>query len=322
MKVKYLIFGLLALSSFSTAHAEQIVNVGTTFTCYFQDYGENRNDIYSSGSIANWTQDQINATVRALETWDSIIENTPGRTLTVGLFWENQGYGPLAGAGSEFVYSYSGSIEKTDTIAEIVWRDGRTYNNDYGFDIYVICNTNASFYYGSAPMGDSYTGTYDFQSVLFHEIGHAVGFNSQLKSNGYLASDSYYGETYYTTFDSLITDGEGIKIVDKAVNGQQAVSLGETLSLEGTTLTVFNPTTYQDGSSFAHIDPVSDPDAVMQSTITNDTSRRMLSEEEFLLMERMGWDMVSYSDVVPEPSTTTLTLFTLVALSLRRKRSA
>ncbi len=320
MKIKYLIFGLLALSSFSLTRAEQIVNVGTTFTCYFQDYGESGRFMYDA-SIATWNQSQMDAAIRALATWDAIIENTPGRTLNVGLYWGSYANGTLAGASSHFLPSYTSTFEKTNTIAEEVWRNGSTYNDDADFfyDIYIICNTNANFYYGEAPLTGN-SNQYDFQSVLFHEIGHAVGFNSQLQSNGTFKTE--YGSTLYTTFDSLITDGEGIKIVDKAANGQQAVSLGETLSLEGTTLTVFNPTTYQDGSSFAHIDPVSDPDAVMQSTITNDTSRRMLSEEEFLLMERMGWDMVSYSDVVPEPSTTTLTLFTLVALSLRRKRTA
>lgn len=51
MKAKCLISGLVALSSFSTAHAEQIVNIGTTFTCYFQDYGESGRFMYDA-SIA------------------------------------------------------------------------------------------------------------------------------------------------------------------------------------------------------------------------------------------------------------------------------
>lgn len=253
----------LGISSilFTHSHASPITtNVGGIFDVNFYNNGDSVTcgllGTYTSDK--DWTQEQMNSLTRALETWDAIIDNTPGRNMSVSVFWQNQGAGYLASATSSNKFTM-GLGGEAPSYVERIWKGGETISTTAKEpDIIIVCNS-------------------------------------------YNYNNYYYGE---------------------AANGQQAVSLGETLSLEGTTLTVFNPTTYQDGSSFAHIDPVSDPDAVMQSTITNDTSRRMLSEKEFLLMERMGWDMVSYSDVVPEPSTTTLTLFTLVALSLRCKRTA
>lgn len=154
-------------------------------------------------------------------------------------------------------------------MAEAVWRDGSTRTTS-GYDIYIQCNTShlASLYYGAALLAE-HTGKYDFQSILTHEVGHAVGFLSLATQTGTFqvqsgSASTTYSTMLYTKYDSLLTNQEGQSIVEKAGNGNTAFTLGETLSLGDTGLTVYNPTTWSEGSSMAHIDSTSDPDALMQ----------------------------------------------------------
>lgn len=264
----------------------------------------------------------MNAAIRALTIWDSLINSAPGRTLTVGFTWYNgASSSTLASASSSYQYYPSSGPQQVSTWAESVWRDGNTQTNDNGYDIYIQCNTSYvdAFYYGAA-LPTNPTGKYDFQSILMHEVGHTVGFSSlatetgsfQVKSGNASAT---YNTMLYTKYDSLLTNNEGRSLVEKAGNGNTAFILGETLSLDGTDLTAYNPSTWKEGSSIAHIDSASDPDALMQYSISSDTYHRTLTDGEIHLMRSMGWNMV------PEPCTSALSLLGLAVLTLRRRRS-
>ncbi len=141
-----------------SAQAETVVNVGTeyefgsTFECHFYGSGEDDMSYYvGSASTKDWTAEQINATVRALQTWDDIITSTPGRTLKVGVSWISMGEGTLAFAGSSYSYGYVNGIQQITTQAEDVWRNqGAGFGDDY--DIFIFCNDSANFYYSETPM--------------------------------------------------------------------------------------------------------------------------------------------------------------------------
>ncbi len=257
---------VFCLGSTFFSSAVQTVNIGSTFSCTFLDSGEK--GFFDSSSTHTWTSDQIDSAIRALNTWNTLINSTPGRTLNVGLTWyDGADSSTLASAYSPYYYYLSNKPQQVSTMAEAVWRDGSTRTTS-GYDIYIQCNTShlASLYYGAALL------------------------------------------------DSLLTNQEGQSIVEKAGNGNTAFTLGETLSLGDTGLTVYNPTTWSEGSSMAHIDSTSDPDALMQYSISPDTYHRTLTDGEVGLMRSMGWNMV------PEPATATLSLLGLAALALRRRR--
>lgn len=302
----------------ATLFAEQVIDVGSTFKCYFQDENDTQ---YSSTSDTTWTTEQINAVSRALTTWDNLIQNTPGRTLTVGLYWKDQGYGTLASASSPGQYSLTNGLQECSTVAESVWRDGDAKAGyTTSFDIMIFCNSWQSgfFYYGADPINAiDYPSQYDFQTVLTHEIGHALGFISYATKDGTFQTYSdgtSYSTTIYSAFDKLMTNAEGEQIINQANGGAQVFNLGETLTLGDTGLTVYNPSSWQEGSSMSHIDAYSEQDAVMQYSIPTATNRRTLTDAEIALMSAMGWNMI------PEPSSTTLSLLGFFSLLWRRKR--
>ncbi|MCR5183717.1 MAG: hypothetical protein K6B46_03350 [Opitutales bacterium] len=298
--------------------AEQVVVIGDTFKCFFQDEGENGFNTLAGGSVATWTQTQIDAVVRSLTTWDNLILNTPGRTLTVGVFWES-GSGALAYAGSPMSYRLEAGFQQVSTLAEKIWRDGvsNTGSETGSYDVQIFCNYDYvdKFYYGVTPFS-GWSELYDFQSVLTHELGHGIGFSSNLQSDCTFMAD---GETVlYTAFDSLLRkEGDAQTLVEKAEASDNApvVALGEKILLDGTDLWVYNPASYIEGSSFSHIDAESDPDALMQYALVNGVSHRSPTEAEIGLMSLMGWSMI------PEPSLFGLWAGTLaLALAGTRRR--
>lgn len=313
-----IICAVCSLGSIPFSSAVQTASIGSTFSCTFLDSGDQ--GFFDSSSTHTWNQDQIDAALRALTTWDSLITSTPGRTLTVGLTWyDGPNSSTLASAYSPYLYYRFNAPQQVSTLAESVWRDGST-SAGTGYDIYIQCNTSHlnSLYY-EAALPAEYTGKYDFQSILTHEVGHAVGFLSLATQTGTFqvqsgSTPAAYSTMLYTRYDSLLTNQEGQSIVEKAGNGNTAFTPGETLALGDTRLTAYNPSIWQQGSSMAHIDSVSDPDALMQYAISPDTYHRTLTDGEMELMRSMGWNMV------PEPGTSALALLGLAALTLRRRR--
>lgn len=308
--------GCLSLLFISPLLGEQVLDVGNTFTCYFQDTDDTK---YNYTSTSTWTFEQIDAVTRALSTWDNLILNTPARKLSVGLYWIDQGYSALASASSPGIYYLTSGLQKCSTVAEKVWREGdASAGYDNSFDIKIYCNSNQInwFYYGADTMAvDEWK--YDFQTIITHEIGHALGFITYSKSDGTFQTynvDSSSTTTIYSAFDSLMTNAGKEQIISKANGGNQAFTVGETLALSDTGLTVYNPSAWSNGSSMCHIDTDSDPDALMRYIFGYNETQRTLTAAEVRLMSAMGWK------TIPESSASTLSLLGFFFLLWRRKR--
>ncbi len=207
------------LGNIPSSSAVQTASIGSTFSCTFLDSGDQ--GFFDSSSTHTWDQGQIDAAMRALTTWDSLINSTPGRTLTVGLTWyDGANSSTLASAYSSYFYYQSNGPQQVSTLVESVWRDGST-RTATGYDIYIQCNTSHlnSLYY-EAALPAEHTGKYDFQSILTHEVGHAAGFLSLATQTGTFQVQSgnasaAYSTMLYTRYDSLLTNQEGQSIVNK-----------------------------------------------------------------------------------------------------------
>ena len=97
---------VFCLGSTFFSSAVQTVNIGSTFSCTFLDSGEK--GFFDSSSTHTWTSDQIDSAIRALNTWNTLINSTPGRTLNVGLTWyDGADSSTLASAYSPYYYYLS-----------------------------------------------------------------------------------------------------------------------------------------------------------------------------------------------------------------------
>ncbi len=309
---------------------------GYTFSCDFLQTGDESMNAYGHGaSVMDWTSEAMNAALRAINTWDSVITNTPGRTLSVGLSWVDLSKtGALACAASLPYIDESklvgDTVLKVQTKAETIWKLGQkniSFEEDDPYDIYVLCDSTS---YGKFFFGDGKTDVpadmTDFESILFHEIGHGLGFLSYIEEGNKLVEDTYEDHdtgktmtvTAYTTFDSLMVDKNGNPIVNET-DGTVSLEPGETIELQGSELYVFNPKIWLEGSSGSHVtygtgNPKDDADLVMGYSIGDGQQHRELSDAELKLMKVMGWS------VIPEPATASLSCLALTLFMLRRRR--
>ncbi len=327
MKALAIINSCLLLTAAGVYAEETVLDVGNAFTCYFQNAGDNTygsNSKYSEASIKDWTQEEMDAVYRALSMWDEAIATDPIRKIKVGFYWVDFfEVGGASGASAGGLASSQPTIElsmmptstvyKASTNTESLWRDKQliyTPSNTYDICIYLNTRQLSSFYIGA---GTDTNYHYDFQSVIAHEIGHNMGFASLAQKDGGFTQLSLTNATYYTAFDELMVGADGEKLLDKLkVDPEGKVfSIDENISLEGTELTVYNPFYWEAASSMNH---VNGGDNLMYYSLQPGQVKRELSVAELNLMSAMGWQ------VIPEPSTATLSVVGLSALLFYRKR--
>lgn len=221
----------------------------------------------------DWDAEQIAAVTTTLNIWDDTFRNTASRKIEATISWGALEEGTLAASFSNY-FEYDGENYNAATSTEIVWKEGEDAALGEGeVDFRLQFNPDYGFSTGNATPADSM----DFISILLHEIGHNVGFNS-------LNNDGAYGE-HYTIWDSLITDAQGNHPGEAGFNYQTGVSY--TIGSGG--LTVYNPLVFAPGSSMSHVDASSDPNALMQYSIGEGVQRRTLSDLEKALLSEMGW---------------------------------
>lgn len=149
---------------------------------------------------ADWSAEQKQAVIRSITALNDCFANIAGRKVRVAIaLRDDLPQGVLGNSGSTLIWDQA--REHVTTTAEAAWRDGT--EDDYfpgTADDIIQLSTTFPWHFGA---GLPEPGTYDFQSVLVHEIVHGLGITT-----GNFRSD--YG--YYfgiTQWDSLIRDLQG-----------------------------------------------------------------------------------------------------------------
>jgi PKD repeat protein len=158
---------------------------------------------------------------------------------------------------------------------------------------------------------------FDLQSVLVHEILHAMGFLSLAEPDG--TSPFEPNSVSYTVFDSFVRrdtgnrllfpfdNVEGTPVFNGTVADLTSVDLGFTGPLAaaqfGSIPPLFAPNPYQDGSSVSHWETGSIPGgAVMEHAFAPGEVIRQVPAFEALAMKDLGWSGVNTANLGRLPS--------------------
>ena len=173
----------------------------------------------------------------------------------------------------------SNTLAKTRTFfyySDNVWKP-----NGY-FEIYV----NPQVHWWNGHCENIPYGMYDLKSVLLHEVLHGIGFLSTIDENK---------DAFPVTYDLLIRDASNHKLVS---NGEYSGSFGQPIYIDG--LRLYNPSTFDSGSSFSHLDSEF---RIMSSSISHQMCRRTLDTDTARVMKALGHTCSNTPVVRPNPST-------------------
>ena len=174
-------------------------------------------------------------------------------------------------------------------------------------------SSEPSFYFGTD--GAPGTGQIDFESVVLHELGHGLGF-----MGGMTVTAGVGAEPDAMVFDKFGVAGAGTSLQSLSGTALGSALTGGAVSWNGSqgrsanggvNPRLYAPSTWQDGSSFSHLDegsyPAGSPDALMTPYIGHQEVIRSPGPLVAGMMRDVGWDAVLPA-APPGPDTTAPTV--------------
>lgn len=284
----------------------------------------------------------------ALDIWGNALgPSYLGETITIDAKFDSLSAGTLANAAATSNWNLNDSNK-------LVYASALA-NHIVGYDLdasesegYATFNGNENWYYGTdnaAPGGE-----YDFVAIALREIGHALGFAGSLYYNASDTGDPDNGQynadvisrltngnddsgaERYNQYDFYVGrlngDGSYTQLVDLTAAERITAATGGNLYWGGADAFAANggaypklyaPLTWQQGSSYSHLDETTFALELMSPTYTTGTPHA-LSDLTIAMMVDMGWDAAP----VPEPGTLAVwsVLAVGVSFSRRRRRSS
>jgi len=176
---------------------------------------------------------------------------------------------------------------------------GATFNSDIDDD--PACLGGTGWYYGVD--GNPGAGQFDFVTVVLHEIGHGLGFQTFIAANGALFSNRhdtfewrlYHDGSFPPDYPSMSQAQRGacnIGDPDLTWNGAcvntDASMIPLTNGMNGGRVRMFGPNPYQNGSSVSHFSTAVFPNELMEPFYTGANHSPSLA---LSLMKDIGWTL-------------------------------
>ncbi|MGA2062473.1 MAG: autotransporter-associated beta strand repeat-containing protein [Thermoguttaceae bacterium] len=290
----------LALCAFAvcfSANAQTIRTIGPFNVSFY-----NSTDPGDEGgtSSQDWTGPEIEDITSCIATWASRITNTPGRQIQLHLFWNNLGSTILGETLNPSVGN--GTTSWTDT--ERVWRTGNDLSASQSYDARISLSTGYSWNIGTGTPG---SGQYDLRSVITHELGHTLGFDStydpstdKFSSSGLSAWDTFLRDSS-SGGNRPVAGGTGTpENFNQVANpiyftGSSAEAAYQAYLGAGSPVPVpvYAPNPYQDGSSMSHLDQSALPNDLMSPSMSAGVTRRAPSTVDWGIMKDLGWSVTN-----------------------------
>ncbi len=239
----------------------------------------------------------------------------------------------LASAGSEGYLGTSAPGFNMNDVIRYKLQTGTDLNGSMADGVVNVNFANTWDYsYGT---GTSSSG-YDFYSVVYHELTHAVGFSSGISgtpnSNGFY--DPVGTGVNWGVFDQFITDKDGNRVINPSTylinealwsdiktrsiqaDGEQGIYFSGSFAMAangGKAVPIYSNNPWEDGSSGSHVADFAPYDGMLMRYATGPGDGPLdLSAVEVGMLRDIGYTAAA---AVPEPETYAMMLVGLGALA-------
>ncbi len=275
-------------------------NVTGFFQAYFEDVALDTNAGYDDAVHGQARQDEACLVLQDIAALIMLDQTTVTPDI---LFMADQSIPPNALAAASAYFGFSGnSLDNGSLHLHIISQVDPTPTPG-AFDAFIMTNFSVPWDVDSSLN----PGTYDFYTVIYHEVMHALGFRSLLPATIATTGD----EHLYGTFDAAVYKNDtlanpfftpsGLSNIPVGAPspwfvGNQAVYRGVE-NIVGATpdgvRPIFSPTPWQQGSSLSHFDMArANGDIyVMHPTLPTNTARPIEQDEKEVLCH-LGYAVV------------------------------
>jgi hypothetical protein len=248
---------------------------------------------------------------RAVDIWSEILSSPV--PIRVTAFWQDLGQNVLGAANTNDYYRNFPGAKEPNTFYPLALAEklaGKDLNGLNEDDIFCRFNSKVPWYYGTADAVP--LGTFDFTSIVLHELGHGLGFVSSMRVSGQQGSYGF-GTRSNAIYDKFLQLGDGKNLIDtvqfknpsnllrNALVSEDLFWIGPNTpaSTKDEKVLIFAPNPYQSGSSISHLDDVKYGGGKVNSLMTPTASLREKNLNPgpiaLKMMADMGWKASSIS---------------------------
>lgn len=250
-----------------------------------------------------WPTDASNALVYAAGIWEALLTSTVPITINAG--WvSNLGVGVLGHSGSVNFFRNFASAPVADTWYPVTLANAISGTDQDPGDVDIYMGFSSTFSWYTGTDGNTPGSQYDLVSVVLHEICHGLGFAGSMDVSGGLGSWGG-GTGYPIAYDRFAEDNAGTSLLDTGTYPNNSVALANALTSGniffdgthanaangGTRVPLYAPATWNDGSSFSHLDESynSTPNALMTYSLGFGESEHSPGPVTMGLLQDVGW---------------------------------
>ncbi|WP_020401746.1 T9SS type A sorting domain-containing protein [Gracilimonas tropica] len=288
----------------------------------YQSLRKNKSPGYKTATInadyvGGWPQEAIEAFEYAMDIWESHV--TSSVPIRVEANWVALGEFTLGSAGpTQFLQltpedgqtawypiALASSVNGVDYVEQ-----SQGTGDEVDYDITV--NMNASFpawYFGTDAQPPS--GTYDFVTVVLHEVGHGLGFTGSMRESGGGSAQWGFGfPVAPLVYDLFVIDGQGNEVIDQSAYGNPSAGLYDAVTgrrqglyfaglktigeYDGRPTPLYAPREWAQGSSYSHLDYenfTGTPNALMRPQINSALAVHNPGPLVCTIFGDMGWPL-------------------------------
>ncbi len=257
----------------------------------------------------------------AVNIWKFIINTAVGQTIKINVKNKNLGYSStdaytLAQCGPDTLYNSAAlphNVQYPIALAEHLL--GENLNgNDYDIQLEINCHDSINWYYGTdgIPHGDQP----DLVTTVLHEIAHGLGFGSSFSVSGNYGYRGFSGypidaATHPTIYDIFVASGRNYPATTLLINDPNSSTELKTKLISNNVFfsgenawvqngrdslpKLYTPTSWQQGSSIAHLDDTTYPSGNRNSLMTHEQQNAEVihspGEVGLAILKDLGWSI-------------------------------